>query len=104
MTVPRGSLRPLLDEERTSCVGCACLALWSVKGEIGSAALCSPCVLYASALIESIEDLTSLITGVEATMGRRLTRDDQGRLQGPDADRIVFSICAVSHGAPKTLR
>lgn len=102
VTVPRGKLRPIAPASVLTCLGCANQARWYVgTSVVENAELCSSCVLYASPLVEMLEDLPNLVAEVEAVIGRRLTRDDRGNLSGQDADRIVFSICAVSNAAPK---
>jgi hypothetical protein len=66
--------------------------------------LCSTCVLYASpfAKLPSLrQGLEPLVAQVEETIGRPLARDNQGRLIGSDADRIVFSIVLVSNSRPR---
>lgn len=103
--IPSGFLRPV----PTDLAGVACAVCdrpqsrWELtpptkQGEV--VFLCSPCVLYASPFskLPSLrQGLDGLIVQVEDAIGRPLVRDSQGRLEGQDADRIVFSIVLVSN-------
>jgi hypothetical protein len=62
--------------------------------------LCSPCVLYASPFGKQpgwLARLEAFAAELEAAVERPLARDAQGRLEGVDADRVVFSIVVVSN-------
>ena len=103
--LPAGFLKPVPDQMRgVACASCdRPLAMWELlrtkpNGEV--VFLCSPCVLYNSpfSALPSVRDnLAGLVSNVEEAMQRPLTKDEHGRLEGADADRVVFSIVIISN-------
>lgn len=104
--IPPGFLRPAPQE--LAGIACALCENLRSKWELTQTKdgdtifLCSPCVLYTSPFskLPSLrENLASLVSGIEASMRRALSKDARGWLQGEDADRVVYAIVVVSNSA-----